>query len=289
MSNLYIVTVATHTDYYFPYLVQSCKRFGYDLVVLGYGQKWLGYNWKFKLMINFLKNLNDYDIVCFIDGYDVICNRNLNELKNEFIKFKNNNINKKIIIAHNKYTPKTVLVGEFSRLTMNNYDDALINSGSYIGYALDLYNILNEIYTLNSDDSDDDQYLLTEYYKNHKDIIYIDLDADYFIVLHKYLLNIDYLFEIKNKDGINVAFYNNKQPFFIHGPGYTNLNMLIQKLGYNLSENDGNIILNRMSYYYLKKVFYYYKHLIKKYMTIFIFIIIILFLYIKFNNKFKEL
>jgi hypothetical protein len=279
MSNLYIVTVATHNEFYFPYLVKSCKRFGYELMVLGYGQKWLGYNWKFKLMIDFLKLINPNDIVCFIDGYDVICNRDLNELKDEFIKFKNNNNDIKVIVSHNKFTFKTMLVGEFSKITMNNYDDDLINTGSYVGYASDLLLVLEEIYNLNANDDDDDQYLFTEYYKNHKNSIYIDVDYNFFIVLHKYLLNIDKYFEIKDHN----AYYNNKQPFFIHGPGYTNLNILIQKLGYDLSDDNGHSILNKMKNCYLKKVIYYCTHLLKKYFIFFVALYTVLIFY--YNKK----
>lgn len=56
MSELHIVTVATESKYYFPYLVESCKKYGKELEVLGYGEKWKGFNWRFKLMIEYLKN-----------------------------------------------------------------------------------------------------------------------------------------------------------------------------------------------------------------------------------------
>jgi uncharacterized LabA/DUF88 family protein len=82
MSNLHLVTVATHKDGYFDYLVESCKRNGKDVKVLGYEEKWQGFNWRFTLILDYLKKLNKNDIVCVIDGYDVLCTRNLNELTN---------------------------------------------------------------------------------------------------------------------------------------------------------------------------------------------------------------
>ena len=36
-------------------------------------------------MLNFLDNI---DLVCFVDGYDVVCVRDLNELKDEFLKIQ---------------------------------------------------------------------------------------------------------------------------------------------------------------------------------------------------------
>ena len=47
IHNLHIVTVATHSDYYFPYLKESFKKNGKELTVLGYGEKWKGFNWRF--------------------------------------------------------------------------------------------------------------------------------------------------------------------------------------------------------------------------------------------------
>jgi hypothetical protein len=42
MDNIQIVTVATQSEYYFPYLVESCKRYGKELTILGYGGKMEG-------------------------------------------------------------------------------------------------------------------------------------------------------------------------------------------------------------------------------------------------------
>ena len=101
MDDLHIVTVVTKSNYYFPYLVESCKKNGKELTILGYNKEWQGFTWKFKLMINYLKKLKSTDIVCFIDGYDVICTRDLNELKNVFIKIQNET-KSKIIVGHDK-------------------------------------------------------------------------------------------------------------------------------------------------------------------------------------------
>ena len=81
---LHIVTVATEEKYYFPFLKSSCEKNGISLTVLGMGEKWLGFNWKFHKMINFLRTTNPHDLVCFVDGYDMICSRNLLDLPAEF-------------------------------------------------------------------------------------------------------------------------------------------------------------------------------------------------------------
>ena len=88
ISKLHIVTFATESKYYFPYLQESCRRNGKELEVLGYGEKWEGFNWRYIKMIEYLKGLPEDDIVCFVDGYDVICTRNLHELIPVFLKIK---------------------------------------------------------------------------------------------------------------------------------------------------------------------------------------------------------
>lgn len=46
-DTVHVVTVATESKSYFPYLVESCKRHGGQLEVLGMGEKWEGFNWKY--------------------------------------------------------------------------------------------------------------------------------------------------------------------------------------------------------------------------------------------------
>ena len=94
MNQYHIITVATDPKYYFPYLVESCKNLGKELKVLGMGEKWEGFNWKYKQMVEYLNQLPKTDIVCFVDGYDVVCCRNLNELPRAFLKIKKNIIAK---------------------------------------------------------------------------------------------------------------------------------------------------------------------------------------------------
>jgi len=237
MNNLHIVTVATESDYYFPYLVESCKRNGKELTVLGYGEKWKGFTWKFRLMLDYLKGLNDYDIVCFVDGYDVICTRNLNELKDEFIKIKNET-NCKIIVGHAKFIKDNIFhylsyLGDVNKFGQCNNID--INSGTYIGYVIDLLEILQNIYNLNPNDTADDQILMIKYcnISNNNDI-FIDTDNKLFLSLDKGFAEIDYVIKVNNKEII----YKNNRPFFLHAPGQTYLDNTIRLLGYNLTNNN---------------------------------------------------
>jgi hypothetical protein len=271
MDDLHIVTVATEPKFYFNYLVESCKNNGKELIILGYGEKWQGYSWKFKLIIDYLKTLKESDIVCFIDGYDIICNRNLNELKELFINFKNK-YNFKILTGADIY--KFKLQKYIATYYFKKCNNMLLNSGTYIGYANDLKELLLKTFDLNIK-SNDDQYLLTKYCIMNKNNVYIDKEQEFFLTIHKSFFNIDNeLTFIDNK-----AYYHNKQPFFIHGPSCTYLNNVIIKLGYNLNNKHINKELRK---YFLKKFIHYSKDILSN--NIILFIIIFIFYTRAFSN-----
>jgi hypothetical protein len=278
MENLHIVTVATDSEYYFPYLVESCKRNGKELTVLGYGEKWKGFTWRFRLMLDYLKELSDYDIVCFIDGYDVICIRNLNELIDEFIKIKNET-NCKIIVGHDKIIKDTIYHYYNYLNNLNNFGQCKnisINAGTYIGYVIDLLEILQNIYNLNPNDTADDQILLIKYcnISNNNDIS-IDTDNKLFLTLDKPNAEIDYLIQVNN----NEIIYNNNKPFFIHAPGETYLDNTIRLLGYDLNNSINNSLRSKS----LKKYIFEIKNNKIKFFLKFIFVILIIYFII---NKF---
>ena len=226
LEDLHIVTVATKSEYYFPYLVESCKRHGKELEVVGYGEEWKGFNWKFKLIIAYLKNLPSNDIVCFIDGYDVICVRDLYDLKNEFIKIKKQT-NCSIIAGHDKIYNN--FVSFYLKLTFGKCKNLSLNSGTYIGYVKDLLIVIKEIYNLNPSDSADDQVLMIKYCNLNEKKIFIDVKPKLFLTIPNFLNDIDKYIEINKQ---NEIIYNNEKPFFIHGPGSAILDNIINKLDY---------------------------------------------------------
>ena len=50
MITAYTRPRATHEEGYFRALQESCKRHRMPLTVLGWGQPWRGFNWRFRLM-----------------------------------------------------------------------------------------------------------------------------------------------------------------------------------------------------------------------------------------------
>jgi len=266
MNDLHIVTVATESKYYFPYLVDSCKKNGKELEVLGYGEKWRGLNWKFKLMIDYLKKLPETDIVCFVDGYDVLCVRNLDEMREEFLRIKKET-GCKIVVAKEEHANEFVKWS--ADMIFDNCKDININAGTYIGMVNDILDILSEIQKENPEDEIDDQKILIDHCKKHSDDFYIDIYNKFFFakvaITHELYNDV----EIKN----NEIYVHGNKPFFIHAPGGGFLDNIIIKMGYPYdSENKVRDILYVEQ---ITKKFWYTSAV--KYIYYFLFIIFFIF------------
>lgn len=273
--NFHIVTVATESKYYFPYLVESCRKNGKNLEILGMGEKWEGLNSKLLKMINYLKKIPSSDIVCFVDGYDVICCQNLNNIVNVFLEIKKKT-GCKIIVGHDK----TSFLMSFNYLYFGKCNNISINSGTYIGYSSDLLKILKNIYKLNPKNNINDQLLMTKYCNENNDI-YSDTESKLFLSLLYPLEELDkYITIDKNKN----IFYKSNKPFFIHAPGNSYLDNIIYKLGYSIEPNKINKELYNNFY---QKVLEYIIFYIKENYTILLFILCIIIITIFLLNKFK--
>ena len=285
MDNLHIVSVATDPIYYFPYLVESCKKNGKELTVLGMGEKWKGFNWKYLKMIEYLKNIPPKDIVCFVDGYDVVCTRHLSKLKDTFIKIKKKT-NCKIVVGHDKINNYSIFK-IFHSIFFKKCNNASINSGTYIGYAKDILHILKKIHAINNINNEDDQILLINYCLNNPTDIYIDIYNELFLTLLYPLCDLSNHVSIYN----NKLSYNNNEPFFIHAPGYGILDNILIKLNYNYTHNIKseyyNEIIKKKFWHYFK-AFIYNNPIISFFITIVV-ILFILGLYFSVKNIYKVL
>jgi len=268
-----LVSVATHSDGYLPWLLKSCERYNVKLDILGWNQKWQGFVWRFSLMINYLKSLDPNELVCFIDAYDVILLRPLNEIEeyyNDIVKLTG----KKIIIgtenAHNAY------IKRMSEFIFDKCKNIQINAGTYLGRAKDLLDVLNNMNDKNKP-SDDDQVVYTDYCNKHPDVFYIDHDKIFFLTVEDTFNDVMQNFDIKIEN--QTVKYMESRPFFIHGNGNTILDSLIEKLGYKITAEDKNKVNGSHSKIIVNKVKYYVKHLINTYYDYIILICILIFIY----------
>lgn len=272
-----LITVATHNDGYFKWLKESCKRYNYDLVILGYNEKWKGFNWRLELMINYLKSLNDNEIICFIDAYDIIMLNDSVEMKNKFIELQKKKNCKMIISLEIQNTID--YLASIWKFGMN------INAGSYIGYKKDILYLLNKATEINNKPEGDDQELMVQLYNKYKNDIYIDSNHELFLPIKLSPVNRNSVLEI---DGIKVynneLYYYNKRPFLLHVPFNGQMDDIIKALGYELTDEEIEKINKKSKEMLLNKFKHHISHPKNIYTIIFIITIIIsIFLYV--NRK----
>ena len=258
---LHIVTVATEEKFYFPYLKDTCAKQGVNLTVLGFGEKWGGYAWKFKKVIDFLASIPPNDIVCFVDGYDVICVRNLGQLPSEFMRIKERE-NCKIIIAEDGQ----VYGGVFNFIADGYYgrcNDQFINSGTYIGFASDVLEILKDARHKFPDETDD-QKLITDYCSLKHDNFYIDAKREIFFAIVTSFRE--------------VCIPENTNPFFVHAAGCAFLTNILNARGYH---NVDPFIKIELTKYFIQKAIGHITTFIKRQFLKIICIILMILLIIK--------
>ena len=269
-----LITVATHADGYFKWLKLSCQRYNIDLVILGWGEKWKGFAWRSMLVIDYLKTIDENEIICFIDAYDVILLRPLHEIV-DYYKSIVAISNKKVVLACDHVKSQTIKI--MAHYIFDTCKDIAVNAGTYIGNAKDVGIILNEIMINNNmDPTLDDQKLLTEYCNMHPELFYIDQDSTLFLTIENPLNDI---IDENVKIIDNKLFYMGSRPFFIHANGNGKLDNIIKQLGYMINDEEILKIDDSNFKAVQKKVIYYSKFYYDLLMMMLI--LIILFICIK--------
>ena len=258
--SLHVTCVATHSDEYFPILLESCNKHGIDLEVLGFGKKWGGFTMKINLIREYLNTLSNDDIVFVIDAFDVIVLQNKETM---YKRFKE--ANKPIIISLDGDSDEIdFMLTYYRRKIFQDCRSYYLNAGAYCGYVYALKELFSKICTEYncSKLEQDDQVMLSNIcnqYEN-KDLD-LDLDSNIFLTLfrkHTFTNDIDFQRDndghIVNKLGI--------EPCFIHCPGGANLDKVARLYNYNIDsiikkkpkENFSAIITRVPLYYHFFKM-----------------------------------
>lgn len=241
-----LVTVATHSEGYFPWLLKSCERHGVHLDVLGWGEQWKGFAWRLTLMMKYLQKQNPNEVVCFVDGFDVILLKPLDELESRFLRLKEKHDFK---LAVGLEIPLMRIQQWAAQLTFGKCDSVLINAGCYIGYAQDLLDVIQNIYQINPYFNADDQQMLLTYCRRNPAKMYIDKDRQLFLTLVASFSDI-------NK---HITQFMQNDPCIYHGAANTNMNNLIKALGYEMTNEEATIVNKYHWQTQKKKAFYYCK------------------------------
>ncbi|CAD6240492.1 GSCOCG00008815001-RA-CDS [Cotesia congregata] len=189
------LTVASNRTDGFERYLRSVRVYGFEnnVMILGLDKPWKGGNmkslgggYKINLLKKALKKFKDDEkkIILFTDSYDVIFSSKLEEIVKKFKTF-----DARIVFGAEKFIwPDKSLASKYPKVY---HGEAYLNSGGFIGYASDVYAILND---KKIDDTDDDQLYYTNVYLNEnlrkKNKIKLDHKCEIFQNLHGSIGNI---------------------------------------------------------------------------------------------------
>ncbi len=232
------VTVATHSQGYFEYLLQSCKRNNIHLDILGWGMKFNGWVWRLNLIRNYFNSLDPEEIVCFIDAYDVIILQDISEIEKRFKALDSD-----IVIAEDfNIDPYREILARWFVFGICN--DTRINAGTYIGYVKDIVWMMDTICELNDCDGNlklDDQKMITDLCIQLPLRFHIDKQKDIFLCMcFKTPIHLAEIYV----DNQKMLHYKKKyNPCILHGAGGPKLEQIIDLLGYNIEYNYSEVYI----------------------------------------------
>jgi hypothetical protein len=233
---LHLITVATHAESHFVNLENSCAYFGYPVKVLGWGDKYPGHYIKDVLVLKYISQLPDDDIVVFVDGFDSVCVRPLNDLEHSF---KNSGCDLIISVDNvgKEYTfTKNPLWAYLYWRAFSLWKGKCVNSGMYIGYVKTvrafIQSVQKQAKKINYK-SNQREWIKTLKWSNETKHMNVSLDQN-----GQYFFNYLDLFndkpDIKIINGtqvIHTCIKNQETPFyFLSAPANSNIDFIVEKL-----------------------------------------------------------
>ena len=256
MEKLHIVTVATHDDGYYQSLLQSAKNNNLDIVTLGWGQKWTGFIMKVNLLKEYINNIDDNDIVVFVDAYDVLILENEQSIRNKFYSFK------KPLVLSVDCKPPFFLIKYLYSVLFKRCNNENINAGLYMGYVWAIKILIKELCNnkkmlCDSPDVDDQMLLINVCNKSDFYDKYITIDTNKILFYNTFgNSNANNLYQDFNFDESHMIVNNklvlkntNLSPSFIHGPGNANLNSICKLYNLPILNQNKRDVVYRLKLY----------------------------------------
>ncbi|PNF43292.1 Procollagen-lysine,2-oxoglutarate 5-dioxygenase 3 [Cryptotermes secundus] len=238
-----LVTVATNQTDGFQRFLRSAKVYNIPVKVLGLGEKWEGGDVRSHAggghKINLLKkelleHKDDPDkVILFTDSYDVILLSGPDKIVQQFERFDA----RVVFSAEGFCWPDEGLASKYPAVQRGK---RYLNSGGFIGYAPELYNVVTSTAVANDDD---DQLFYTKVYLNEelRDKFRIKLDhrSDIFQNLNGAIADVELMFRGQEAYLQNTVY--STAPLVIHGNGPSKLvlNTLGNYLANSWNPEDG--------------------------------------------------
>mgnify|MGYP006957637363 CR=1 FL=1 len=242
MSRLHTVCVSTHSQSYYPVLQKSAERHGVDVTSLGFGQEWTGTAMKIDLLDEYLGQLDDDDLLLFIDAFDVVLFADEKQIRRSFEDYQQKHPNCKVLIgAHAAPNPLMRYLMERSFMSGPGCE-TLLCCGTFMGKVRDVKNLFEALKDkIEELQTYDDQIVFVSVYGQQRRRLGMCLDAHSevfatlcppknFACMLAGSTSMDHLevtkhLRVKNKN--NGAF-----PVLVHAPGETCIDRLLRDLKY---------------------------------------------------------
>ena len=270
-----VLTIATEKRGYFNALEESCRRHGYDLVVLGLGQEWKGFSMRLKLMLNQLSTMDENETIIVADAFDVVFLQSSHKLKEKLKQYPED----KILFGKDDYYPFLRYI--WGTPTFKEPSKCYINAGVYIGKVGIIRQLLSNICINKKCEKDlDDQHLLNMYHKQLGDpsimvdhdteIIYnFDTKNNQFLktLFNRFFLGKRTCIEqhhVKKTENNTAVFHDTIEPFILHANGFTDMDYLCGLLGLPKEDKREFNTYNgwKTILHFTKRKFYYMVHCI---------------------------
>lgn len=281
--NIEVLTYANKSNFYFPYLIKSSERYQYPLKILGWNDKWNGYGNKLIACYNYLKNIatdkqSGYALI--IDAWDVIFIRPFEEFSKEMTYNNYDIIFSSTAISEENMPDKYVqryLINYGNKITFDSKNiNNLLNAG--IVY-IKIQTFIEIFEKYKPDEYTDDQILYIK-------IIEENVSNYKYIIDHN---NFYFLTQIPGNAKCQIERIENHliNPFIVHAPGSSSMDLFIKKYFNSISESELLEMQPDKFTETRKKIPYYFSHVMKnKCFEILLLIIVIL---LNFKNVVKIL
>ena len=252
-GNMRFMTLATHSDGYLPWLQRACTRYGVTLQILGDGRHWEGYQTKTLATAAALRAIPPDELVCVIDAYDVMLVRDpTTSLERDFAA-----CGAAILVACETHGagwsgPLMRAVMEFGWGRCHRH---LVNSGMVMGRTRDLRPFYRALADRAPSASADDQRELVRLCNARPEAVVVDCTGAFCAHVMRWWGS------ILDEPGLAVArgdvSFHGQRPYLVHGFGNTDMDELIQALGYPMTSGDRRRLRAERRRAFARKVWHY--------------------------------
>jgi len=144
-TEVHVVIVATEADKADQLLASFSNKKGYKVHLRGVGEQWTGYDFKLRNTLKLAKKLHPNDVLMHLDAYDTYVVADASEVLEKFYKMDANIVvSTEVNLAPNhELDSRKAVIENIYPTAPNRF--RWINSGTYIGYAGAIVNLLSSM------------------------------------------------------------------------------------------------------------------------------------------------